>query len=56
MWSGRERGRLSRADGGIDAYPARAGEGIMPEAREMVSRHSILTMLDGHALSRKLGV
>jgi hypothetical protein len=41
---------------GVDAYPALAGEGITPEAQELVSRSGILTLLDGAALSRGLGV
>mgnify|MGYP000389189508 CR=1 FL=1 len=50
----RERAAILRRYG-VDAYPALAGEGITPEAQERVSRFGILTLLDGAALSRKLG-
>ncbi len=50
----RERAAILRRCG-VDAYPALAGEGITPEAQEMVSRFGILTLLDGRALIRSLG-
>lgn len=50
----RERAAILRRCG-VEAYPALAGEGITPEAQEMVSRFGILTLLDGRALIRNLG-
>jgi hypothetical protein len=50
----RERAAILRRCG-VEAYPALAGEGITPEAQEMVSRFGILTLLGGRGLIRTLG-
>jgi len=50
----RERAAILRRCG-VEAYPALAGEGITPEAQEMVSRFGILTLLGGRGLVRTLG-
>ncbi|MFQ3611910.1 MAG: hypothetical protein SNJ72_10510, partial [Fimbriimonadales bacterium] len=37
---------------GLEAYPAVAGEGVHPEANELVERYGVVLLLDGKMVSR----
>ena len=46
----RQRAELLRARG-VNAYPAVAGEGFVPEAHDLAVQHKVLMLTDGLMLS-----